>query len=182
MEDALTNYYTLVAKVDELCRRIEADFAGQITCHAGCSACCQHISLAWVEAMALAAALQKLPANEREAIRLRAQYAAPQGECPLLVDNRCALYASRPIICRTHGLPIFSGEGSEQSIDFCPHNFTGLGSLTGEAVINLERLNMLLDTVNRLFIKEFFTATPEQERLTIAEALLLDIDTSGDER
>lgn len=176
VEDALSNYYAFVAKVDELCNRIETEFAGQITCHAGCSGCCRHITLAWVEAMALATALQKLPANEIEAIRLRAEYAQPGGECPLLIDNRCALYDHRPIICRTHGLPILTGEGSHQSIDYCPHNFKGIDILPGASVITLEKLNTLLDSVNRLFIHQFFGSKPEQDRITIAEALLLETD------
>lgn len=176
MEDALKNYYSLVAKVDELCSRIESDFANQLTCHAGCSGCCQHISLAWVEAIALATAFNKLPANTAEAIRLQAQSARADGPCPLLLDNHCALYANRPIICRTHGLPILTGSHEVRTIDFCPKNFQGSETLPGSAVVDLDRLNTLLDSVNRLFITELFSTKPDKERLSIAEALLLDID------
>ncbi len=180
MEDALKNYYSLVAKVDELCSRIESDFAQQLTCHAGCSGCCQHISLAWVEAVALATALKRAPANTAEAIRLQAQTARPDGPCPLLLNNHCALYADRPIICRTHGLPILTGCHELKTIDFCPKNFQGTATLPGSAVVDLDRLNTLLDSVNRLFIAELLLTKPYKERLSIAEALLLDIDVSGD--
>ncbi len=181
MEDPLNNYYSLVAKIDELCSRIESDFARQISCHAGCSGCCQHITLAWVEAMALATALTKLPAATAEAIRLQAQSAKADGSCPLLLDNRCALYANRPIICRTHGLPILTTDSHElQTIDFCPKNFQNSETLPGSAVVDLNRLNTLLDAVNRLFIAELFITKPEKNRLSVAEALLLDIDVSGD--
>jgi Fe-S-cluster containining protein len=180
MEDSLANYYTLVAKVDELCSRIQSEFAEQLSCHAGCSSCCRHITLAWVEAMALATALHRLPPNEVEAIQLRAQYAKPNGPCPLLVDDHCVMYDFRPIICRTHGLPILTEELSDSSIDCCPRNFQGSDQVPGTAVINLDRLNILLDSVNRVFINQFFTTKPEQERLTIAEALLLEIEISGD--
>jgi hypothetical protein len=77
-------------------------------------------------------------------------------------------------------LPILTVEEGEQSIDYCPNNFKGLDSLPGESVINIDRLNTLLESVNLVFINEFFASKPEQERLTIAEALLLEIDTSGD--
>ncbi|GAM09775.1 flagellin N-methylase [Geobacter sp. OR-1] len=180
MEDVLANYYSLVNKVDDLCRQIETEFSDQLACHSGCSSCCRHITLAWVEAMALATALQKLPPNEVEAIRLRAQYAKPNGPCPLLVDDRCAMYDYRPIICRTHGLPILREEAGKGLIDYCPSNFQGVETLPGNAVIDLDRLNTLLDSINRVFINEFFASKPEQERLTIAEALLLEIDTTGD--
>lgn len=180
MEDALANYYSLVKKVDDLCRQIESHFSDQLACKAGCSGCCRHITLAMVEAMAIVAAIRKLPANEAEAIRLKAQYAKTDEQCPLLIEDRCALYEHRPIICRTHGLPILTGDGSDRSIDFCPHNFKGLTSMPGHSVIDLDRLNILLDSVNTVFINEFFYTKPEQERLSIAEALLLDLDISGD--
>lgn len=180
VDDPLANYYALVAKVDELCNRIGKEFPDQLSCAAGCSGCCRHLTLAWVEATALAAAIKRLPANEAEALRFRAQHAKSDGECPLLVDNRCALYEHRPIICRTHGLPILTGDGEERSIDYCPLNFTGATSIPGRAVIDLERLNTLLDSVDTVFINAFFSSHPEPERLTIAEALLLELDVSGD--
>lgn len=179
MEDALANYFAFVAKVDDLCARIVTEFPDQITCHAGCSGCCRHISLVWVEAMALAYALTRLPANEIEAIRLQAEASDPDGPCPLLVNDRCALYEHRPIICRTHGLPILTPEESGRAVTWCHENFTGIDTLPGTAVIDIDRLNIILDSVNRLFIQDFFMSQPEQERLTIAEALLLEIDLPG---
>lgn len=181
MEDILANYYALVSKVDELCRQIETEFAEHLACSAGCSECCRHISLTWVEAVALATALRRLPPNEAEEIRLRAQSATPVDPCPLLMDDRCALYRNRPIICRTHGLPILAETATGTGIDFCPHNFRGVDSLPGKSVVNIERLNTLLDSVNRLFVNQFFETSPAEERLTIAEALLLEIDTTGDQ-
>jgi Fe-S-cluster containining protein len=180
VEDVLANYYALVDKVDGLCRQIETEFADQLACNAGCSGCCRHISLSWVEAVALATALHRLPPNEAEEIRLRAQSSRSDGPCPLLADDRCALYRDRPIICRTHGLPVLTETGAGKAIDFCPHNFKGLDSLPGTAVVDLERLNTLLDSVNRLFVSRFFEISPNEERLSIAEALLLEIDSTGD--
>lgn len=180
MEDPLSNYYHLVEKVDDLCRRIETDFADQLACSAGCSACCRHISLCPVEAIALATALGSLPPNEAEEIRLKARSSHADGPCPLLVDDRCALYRNRPIICRTHGLPVLTETDAGKTIDFCRLNFTGVDTLPGRAVVDLERLNTLLDSVNRLFEQQFFESSPTEERLTIAEALLLDIETTGD--
>ena len=180
MDGVLANYYALIRKVDDLCSHIGSEFPDQLACKAGCSGCCRHITLAWIEAMALAVALHHLPADEAEAIRLRAQHAKTDGECPLLVEDHCALYDHRPIICRTHGLPILTSDGEGHTIDYCSHNFTGVASIPGSSVIDIERLNTLLDSVNRLFINEFFSSQPEQERLSIAEALLLDLDISGD--
>jgi Fe-S-cluster containining protein len=181
MDDLLANYNNLVAKVNELCRRIESDCSDQLTCHAGCCDCCRHLTLSWVEAVALSTAVSRLPFLEAEEIRRKAATAPLDGPCPLLSDNICALYACRPIICRTHGLPILTSLNGKQSIDFCPLNFQGIESLPGTAAIDLERLNTLLESVNRLFINSVFDEQPEQERLTIAEALLLDIECPREE-
>lgn len=181
MKEALTNYLALVAKVDELCSRIEGEFADRIACHSGCSGCCRHITLSWVEAVALALALQGCSPTEAAMIRGRANSAGMDGPCPLLADDRCALYESRPIICRTHGLPILTQQDGTGRVDFCPLNFIGVDSLPGSALLDLDRLNTLLDSINRLFIADAFDEPPTTERLSIAEALLLDLDPTGDE-
>lgn len=170
--DSLKNYRQLVGRIDELCRRIEERYAGHIVCRRGCDECCRHLNLFWVEGVALAQALRSLSEEQRNHLRRKASESRPDGPCPLLEDGVCLLYPARPIICRTHGLPILAGDGR---VDFCPRNFGGLATLPGDAVLDLERLNTALAGVNALFVAEyFFDHPPEKDRLTIAEALLLD--------
>jgi Fe-S-cluster containining protein len=174
--DSLKNYRTLVERIDALSRRIETDFCAQIACRRGCDACCRHLSLFWVEGVALAQALDALPEPVAERIRERARQATADGPCPLLEAGACLLYAARPIICRTHGLPLLTGEGEARRIDFCPENFRGIDTLPAGAVIDLDRLNTTLAAINALFVSEAFHGqAPEQERITIAEALLLEL-------
>ena len=179
IDEALANYRTLVTKVDGLCRRIGEEFSGGIACREGCSGCCRHLTLSPVEAYAIAAALAALPGPAAEELRARGRRADPDGPCPLLVDDRCALYLQRPLICRTHGLPLLSGEGDDVSIDFCPMNFPGVETFPGSAVINVETLNTLLDAVNRLFMQQHLQEGLHGSRISIAEALLIDIDEPG---
>ncbi len=170
--NSLNNYRQLVGRIDELCRRIEERYAGHIACRRGCDECCRHLSLFWVEGVALALALQSLPGKQRNRLRRKARESRPDGPCPLLEDGACLLYHARPVICRTHGLPILAGDGR---VDFCPRNFGGLAALPGDAVLDLERLNTALAGVNALFVAEHFSDHPPgKDRLTIAEALLLD--------
>jgi len=174
--EILSNYQTLVARVDELCTAVTTEFGAQLACRPGCAGCCRHLSLFQVEGIALAAALSALPAAEATHIRGRARLSSPDGPCPLLEDGRCLLYAARPIICRTHGLPLLTSQDGKRNVDFCPLNFQGLDTLPGSAVIDLDRLNTTLTAVNALFVAEFFRGDPpERERLTIAEALLLNL-------
>jgi len=171
MEKLLDNYYQMVARVDALCRGIQEMLPGQITCSEGCSSCCTAITLFPVEAAALHAALEALPDSHRASIR-RHVAAQSEGErCPLLEDHRCLLYDARPIICRTHGLPILYAEGNQRKVDCCPLNLGEAEQpLSGSAVIDLDKLNTLLVAVNALFLSHA-DAIDQPERLTIAEAL-----------
>ncbi|OHB29015.1 MAG: iron-sulfur cluster-binding oxidoreductase [Desulfuromonadaceae bacterium GWC2_58_13] len=174
--NSLDNYRQLVTKVDALCAGIGEKYREQIVCRKGCDACCRHLSLFWVEGVALALALQTLPHEEVESIRRRARQATPDGPCPLLENSRCLLYPARPIICRTHGLPLFGDRDGERFIDTCPENFKGLDSLPATAVIDLELLNTILTTINGLFVSEAFPdGAPAEDRVTIAESLLLEL-------
>jgi Fe-S-cluster containining protein len=175
-QSALENYRLLRERVDTLCRHIEETFSGHLACKAGCHDCCRHLSLFPVEALALAVALHQLPPAEAEGIRQRAAATGAADPCPLLAEGLCLLYAARPLICRTHGLPILATAGETRRVDFCPRNFRQLTSLPGDAVIDLDRLNASLCAVNALFITQCppgpLTAG---DRLTIAEALCLEL-------
>lgn len=167
--NGLENYLALLERVDALCRRTSDAFSAQISCKAGCDSCCRHLSIFAVEAAALREALGKLPGEEAARIRRKADEAREDSPCPLLHDGLCLLYLARPIICRTHGLPLLLLRDGASSIDFCPENFQELPSIPGSAVINLDRLNAMLATINALYLQTF----PGPERLTIAQTLTL---------
>ena len=82
------------------------------------------------------------------------------------------MYQARPIICRTHGLPLLVHRDGASGIDFCPENFRGAASIPGSAIIDLDRLNATLATINTLFVR----GCPGPDRLTMAQALLRQPD------
>jgi len=169
----LNNYQHLLAKTDERCREILKNYSGHIRCKKGCAMCCCHISVFPIEAAVMRLAVNALPEAAADHIRKKARTALPQGACPLLEDGACLLYDSRPIICRTHGFPIFFIQDGKQRIDVCPLNFEGVSSLPGHAAIDLERLNQTLSLINRMFISNCVTS-PLQERFTIAEIFICE--------
>jgi hypothetical protein len=174
--DTLLNYRNFVAKVDSLCQQIVAVYYEQMACRKGCDGCCQHFSLFSVEAVSLAAALRELPENRVIQIRENARLASLEGPCPLLENGGCILYTARPIICRTHGLPILTRADGMPTVDFCPKNFRGIDTLPGHAVIDLDQMNTLLTVINSRFVADFFKGrSAVEDRLTIAEALLLEL-------
>ncbi len=164
----LENYHSLVRKVDDICAAVNSEFAEQIQCRAGCSGCCREITLFPVEAAAMMMALARLPAGETA--KLAATSGTDNGgSCPLLSDGLCLVYASRPIICRTHGLPLLLKVNGENQVDFCPENFQGAKSLPGQAIINLDLLNHALVAINELFIKSTTAAFLKSgQRLSIS--------------
>ncbi len=173
---SLENYYELVSRVDELCRRITADYAERLACREGCDDCCRHITLFPVEAVALASALGGLPPAEVSRIRERAASAVNAEPCPLLEEGRCLLYAARPVICRTHGFPLVFERKGDKVIDFCTKNFSGIKTFPASFVIDLDLLNATLAAINNVFLNVHRNKTQlQRERLSIAEALLLEL-------
>ncbi len=83
------------------------------------------------------------------------------------------MYASRLIICRTHGLPMLSEYRGHRAIGFCQKNFRNFGPIPQDTVIDLDDLNRRLASINEMFIGEFSGHLPRRPRLYISEALLL---------
>lgn len=165
----LANYTALVQRVDQYIQHIETGYADQIACKKGCDACCRFLGLFPVEALALSTAFRALP-PDRQALGLAA---VKKGEdaCPLLIDHQCLIYDARPLICRTHGFPIYMEKDGKPFVDFCPKNFTGLTTLPKDAMLNLEQLNTTLAAVNRHFLECIETDTSLPDRIPMSDAL-----------
>ncbi len=169
----LGGYRLLVSRVDELAGRVARTFSTEINCRPGCSGCCRHLTLFPVEAMTLLLALENLTPENLRFLADRVEMAG-DGPCPLLKEGLCLAYDARPIICRTHGLPLLTEMEGEKRVDFCPENFRGTESLPGSAVLNLDILNQTLVAVNAAFLRE--TADPRfaaRERFSIAHIVSL---------
>lgn len=85
------------------------------------------------------------------------------------------MYPSRLLICRTHGLPMRNQYRGNQFIGVCRKNFRKINSIPDDAVMDLDRLNKNLAAVNQLFMDECSDRFGLIRRVTIGEALLLDL-------
>ena len=112
----------LHADVDGATRRLHMVHAERLQCRKGCSACC----------------VDDLTVFEVEAARVRRHHAellatgAPHavGACAFLDDEgACRIYAERPYVCRTQGLPLRWTEERDDDVvelrDICPLNEEG---------------------------------------------------------
>lgn len=175
LDPLLKNYENLLLRVDTHVRTIAETYRDQISCKKGCDACCRFLNLFPVEAFSLSRAFLALPGHARD--RATERVSAGKDHCPLLVDGACLLYAERPVICRTHGFPLYLEKQGQAMVDFCPENFKGMTELPKDAMLDLNQLNTLLTAVNQHFIAHIDTALPD--RIPVSQALFLcrDIET-----
>jgi len=127
----------LRARVDAHFDQALARSPAAFQCAAGCDACCHvRIGVFAVEAAPIRQALAGLARTDpalRTRVRAQADDPAHQDRCALLVDGRCAVYGERPLICRSHGLPIAvptleptddpTASSGQLRLDHCPLNF-----------------------------------------------------------
>ena len=136
---------TLYARVDAFFQAAVQARSTAFACRAGCDGCCQFdLTLFGVEATLLRVAFQAL----EPAARARVVERARSGSTCVFRDphvGTCDVYASRPLICRTHGLAILV----DGRLDTCPLNYRE-GWPAREHVLDLERVNQPLAVLNRL--------------------------------
>ena len=144
-----------------------------IVCRQGCDGCCGHsLSVFSVEADLIDDYMATLQPYQLEKIRSRV---AAGSHCSFLVDGLCSIYPVRPVICRTHGLPIVSSQGR----DCCPMNLEGmLSELPAGLLLDIETLNTILSAIELDYEKR--TGAPDQrKRLGDIAATFLGVKREG---
>src|SRR5512140_2619635 len=109
----LAHYRGLLAEVDRITQGLAARYDAHLECRPGCDSCCRHdLTVFEVEAASVRAAFLDLPDATRSVVveqaeEVQARKALGQRHsCPFLVEDRCAIYPLRPVICRTQGFPL----------------------------------------------------------------------------
>lgn len=81
---------------------------------------------------------------------------ADDEECLFLVKGLCSIYESRPLICRTHGLPLLSMGEDEWELNHCELNFKESPPEFNESnTFPQDRYNSKLFMLNRRFIRSY---------------------------
>jgi len=111
----------LHATVDQLVAPLVARHRERLSCGPGCASCClDGLSVFEVEAALI----------RRRCAEVLAEEPHPPGACAFLdAEQRCRIYAQRPYVCRTQGLPLRwaeqEGEEVVEARDICPLNLEG---------------------------------------------------------
>lgn len=154
---ALAEYDAVVEKVEAAIARSSSSSSDQLACRSGCDSCCTAgLTVLPVEAAALRRFLNDQPPAFSPAFTPKGQ-----GFCAFLdVDGRCSVYAARPLLCRTHGLPLrLPRNDAEQrgglriiddDVTVCALNFT-TRSPTAAETLDAEAVMKLLVVVDRRF-------------------------------
>lgn len=163
----------LFAKVEGFFTAAQGREGDAITCHAGCSDCCRRFTVTGLEAEVIREGLAALPSARRDELAARAGDDTTD-VCPALDEGgRCAIYAHRPVICRTHGLPLrFTEQRAGRSlpmIDACPKNFVGrdLAGVSAASVMDQTTLSTILGALDAAHADE--TDRARGERVAIVE-------------
>jgi Fe-S-cluster containining protein len=119
-QDAVQDLKRLHVEIDERTRRLEQRHADRLRCERGCHRCCiDGITVFEVEA-------ELIRLNHDGLLRSAAAHAA--GACAFLDESGCCrIYAERPYVCRTQGLPLrwFDENEAGETVecrDICPLN------------------------------------------------------------
>lgn len=142
IDDVIKNYRTLSDFCDTFWLKVQAQYPGELLCQKGCHTCCELESVCALEAHIIR---KYIDINHGGALN----DAARKKACPLLAGGLCSIYQRRPIICRTHGLPIKSATLTNDNIDCCPMNFphTDLQDIDPNYTLDLD---MITDNLMRL--------------------------------
>jgi Fe-S-cluster containining protein len=144
--EVLARYRELGDYCDALAQRVRTRFGAAWQCRAGCSGCCQLSTVCGLEAVVLLQA--------GLATRFSGQTGCGGEQCGLLREERCLVYEHRPLICRTHGLPLVSETLTGGEVDCCPLNLPALAEvaeLEMDLVLDLDRLTENLMRLNLAF-------------------------------
>jgi len=122
-DQPLAELAALHHRVDAEAGALARRHAGRLRCRRGCAGCCHDgLTVFAVEA-------ERIRAAHRALLREEAPHAP--GACAFLhADGACRIYAERPYVCRTQGLPLRWHEpGPDGRVverrDICPENEPG---------------------------------------------------------
>jgi Fe-S-cluster containining protein len=117
-----------VTRLGELTRKVDAFFARvadrhgtDMQCSSGCSDCCHvRLTITGIEAAAIRSSVATWPSPARRQLTPT----GPANHCAALdAAGRCKIYEARPLVCRSHGVPIRLRQGGLPIVQACHHNF-----------------------------------------------------------
>ncbi len=177
----LARYHELTAKVDAFFARVAQRHRADVACAVGCDRCCHvRLTVTGIEAAAIEAWAVALPAAERRVIAAAAAASDPAvARCAALDPvGRCRIYPARPLVCRSHGLPIrLRDRRGLPVIESCELTFRARGPAAADpdCVLDQELVSATLGLIDRAHAEQ---AGVPAARVDLA-AVLAGLDGRG---
>lgn len=152
LEKIYRQYFAIREESDAINQKLENLHADHLKCKAGCDLCCMDYSILPVEFHAI---LHRLKTDNP---RPGTQQGEDETRCIFLVGHKCTIYSERPMICRTHGLPLlFMNDDGAWELSACELNFVDydLELFTEKNTFPQDTFNSKLFMLNKEFVKEF---------------------------
>lgn len=136
----------LTAKVDGFFARVKDRHGADMQCDSGCSDCCHvRLTITGVEAAALEALVAAWPADRRRALA----DTGPVDRCAALDPaGRCKVYDARPLVCRSHGVPVRIKRRGLPVVEACDRNFRAV-TADPDCVLDQATLSATLFALDR---------------------------------
>jgi uncharacterized protein len=149
--EAMQGYFHLIAQLEAETAKLSRLHGPLLNCAPGCSSCCMELTLLPLEAAVIRQACSGLEGTRLEILRKRAEL---NEGCPFLYRRRCLIYPARPIICRSHGLPVAYVDPDREVVEVstCPRNFPAEYEFTTEELLFLDPYNEQLLLLNRQLV------------------------------
>lgn len=153
-------YQEFIQQVDFESDVLQKIYSAHLECKKGCSMCCKvERTVFAIEADSIATQIKTLPKEQQNTLK---EHQAQTGVCPFLIEDSCSIYPFRPLICRTHGLPLLylDDDMENWNLTFCEKNFT----MTSEdfsfddEYLNMEHLNQQLANIQKQHHKKSETS------------------------
>ena len=145
-------YKTLVFEIDQHSGFLEDIHQKYMKCKNGCDMCCIDFSIFPVEYYFI------LNETEKENVKPEPEENPENNICSFLKNHSCTIYKHRPIMCRTHGLPlVYANDDGEFELSACELNFTEFDfeNFTMENTLPQDKYNSKLFILNKQFITVF---------------------------
>jgi Fe-S-cluster containining protein len=149
LTDPIEKYREVRNTIDKHVSALEKKHNKHMVCRKGCDLCCMDYSILPVEFYSVLKDLKSrnfTPEKNNQ---------DSENGCVFLVNHACTIYAERPMICRTHGLPlIFANDDGEFELSACELNFTSFDfdDFDMDNTFHQDKYNSMLFMVNREFI------------------------------
>ncbi len=159
-DNMLINYVNYLNFLNEKLRKFFASQKPYIFCDKGCARCCKNAQFPYssIEVTYLLAGFQTLDRYTQQVIRSNIQKTVNDkkifdGEkflydCPFLINDVCAVYDFRGVVCRTFGL-LSQGNDGRIKVPFCCYQGFNYSN-----ILDMDTKKLSQEKIDKLHLKE----------------------------